>query len=111
MISFGKALTKCLNKLKGFRRYYVRINSPAGRDLVREFVDECNAQGVVPFFYHTQLIEDLVGCRKFDCNFLLNVGPRIDGSIKPLDKYTLLEIGKWINYYKNFIYNVRPFFN
>lgn len=53
MISFGIVLTKCLNKLKGFRRYYVRIHSPAGRDLVREFVDECNAQGVVPFFYHT----------------------------------------------------------
>lgn len=26
-----------------------------GRDLVREFVDECNAQGIVPFFYHTLL--------------------------------------------------------
>ena len=26
-----------------------------GRDLVREFVDECNEQGIVPFFYHTLL--------------------------------------------------------
>jgi len=26
-----------------------------GRDVVREFVDECNAQGIVPFFYHTLL--------------------------------------------------------
>jgi len=26
-----------------------------GRDLVREFVDACNAEGVVPFFYHTLL--------------------------------------------------------
>ena len=24
-----------------------------GRDLVREFVDACNAQGIIPFFYHT----------------------------------------------------------
>lgn len=24
-----------------------------GRDLVREFVDACNAQGILPFFYHT----------------------------------------------------------
>ncbi len=30
-------------------------HSPTGRDLVREFVDECNAQGIVPFFYHTLL--------------------------------------------------------
>lgn len=26
-----------------------------GRDLVREFVDACNAEGIVPFFYHTYL--------------------------------------------------------
>lgn len=24
-----------------------------GRDLVREFVDACNAGGIIPFFYHT----------------------------------------------------------
>ncbi len=24
-----------------------------GRDLIREFVDACNAQGIMPFFYHT----------------------------------------------------------
>ncbi|MBQ8688971.1 MAG: alpha-L-fucosidase [Clostridia bacterium] len=27
----------------------------AGRDLVREFVDACNAEGLIPFFYHTLL--------------------------------------------------------
>ncbi len=27
----------------------------AGRDLVREFVDACNTEGIVPFFYHTLL--------------------------------------------------------
>lgn len=30
-------------------------HSSAGRDLVREFVDACNAQGLTPFFYHTLL--------------------------------------------------------
>ena len=30
-------------------------HSATGRDLVREFVDECNAEGIVPFFYHTLL--------------------------------------------------------
>ena len=30
-------------------------HSVSGRDLVREFVDECNAEGIVPFFYHTLL--------------------------------------------------------
>lgn len=30
-------------------------HSSAGRDLIREFVDECNKEGVIPFFYHTLL--------------------------------------------------------
>lgn len=30
-------------------------HSAAGRDLVREFVDACRRQGIVPFFYHTTL--------------------------------------------------------
>ena len=30
-------------------------HSAAGRDLIREFVDACNEEGIVPFFYHTTL--------------------------------------------------------
>ncbi|MBR5586406.1 MAG: alpha-L-fucosidase [Clostridia bacterium] len=30
-------------------------HSPAGRDLIREFVDACNKYDIVPFFYHTTL--------------------------------------------------------
>ena len=30
-------------------------HSPAGRDLIREFVDACNKHGIIPFFYHTTL--------------------------------------------------------
>ena len=30
-------------------------HTPAGRDLIREFVDACNRHGIVPFFYHTTL--------------------------------------------------------
>ena len=30
-------------------------HSPAGRDLVREFVDACRKQDIIPFFYHTTL--------------------------------------------------------
>ena len=29
--------------------------SACGRDLIREFVDACNENGIVPFFYHTLL--------------------------------------------------------
>ena len=30
-------------------------HSPTGRDLIRGFVDECNKEGIIPFFYHTLL--------------------------------------------------------
>ena len=31
------------------------MHSPTGRDLVKEFVDECRKADIVPFFYHTTL--------------------------------------------------------
>ena len=34
---------------------YDSVHSPAKRDLVREFVDECNNAGISPFLYHTLL--------------------------------------------------------
>lgn len=34
---------------------YDAPHSPAGRDIVREFVDACNRHGIIPFFYHTLL--------------------------------------------------------
>ena len=34
---------------------YDAPHSACGRDLVREFVDACNAEGMIPFFYHTLL--------------------------------------------------------
>ena len=34
---------------------YDAPHSPAGRDLVREYVDACNKHGIIPFFYHTTL--------------------------------------------------------
>ncbi len=34
---------------------YDAPHSPAGRDLVADFVDGCRAEGIVPFFYHTTL--------------------------------------------------------
>ena len=34
---------------------YDAPHSASNRDLIREFVDECNKQGIVPFFYHTLL--------------------------------------------------------
>jgi len=53
------------------------------------------------------LIEDLVDCRKYNCNYLLNVGPCGDGSLRTIDKGILEEIGKWVSLNKGFIYNIK----
>ena len=39
---------------KGLSEYDINLTKHK-RDLVREFVDACNEQGIVPFFYHTLL--------------------------------------------------------
>lgn len=54
------------------------------------------------------IIGDLVDCRCYGCNFLLNVGPLGNGALRTIDKGFLEVIGKWIKVNKNFIYNVKP---
>ncbi len=57
-----KYITLTTRHHEGFSLYdtkglneYDAPHSPAGRDLVREFVDECRKADIVPFFYHTTL--------------------------------------------------------
>ncbi len=63
--------------------------------------EDCNYKPV------SELLSNLIDCRKYNCNFLLNTGLRGNGSVTPLDKYLLERVGKWIKKNKNFIYNVR----
>lgn len=53
------------------------------------------------------LVEALIDCRKFDCNFLLNTGLMGNGLIPAAEKENLLAIGKWIKANKGFIYAAR----
>ena len=55
-----------------------------------------------------ELIENLVDCRKFGCNFLLNTGLRGDGTVNPVDACVLTAMGKWISTYGEAIYDVKP---
>ncbi len=57
-----KYITLTTRHHEGFSLYdtcglsdYDAMHSPAGRDLVKDFVDGCRAEGIVPFFYHTTL--------------------------------------------------------
>ncbi len=54
-----------------------------------------------------ELIENLLDCRKCNCNFLLNVGLMGNGDVKLMDKAILQEIGKFIKANKGFIYGAR----
>ena len=55
-----------------------------------------------------ELIESLCACRKVGANFLLNVGPAADGSILPLQRALLEEIGNWIRTCGAGLYEGRP---
>ena len=57
-----KYITLTTRHHEGFSLYDVKgldtydsMHSPAGRDLVREFVEACNEADIIPFFYHTTL--------------------------------------------------------
>jgi len=54
-----------------------------------------------------ELIENLVECRKYNCNFLLNVGLKGNGMFRDIDKAVFGVIGKWMKYNGECIYSVK----
>jgi len=57
-----KYITLTTRHHEGFSLYdtkglntYDAPHTPCGRDLIREYVDACNEEGIIPFFYHTTL--------------------------------------------------------
>ena len=63
--------------------------------------NDCNYKPVKEF------IENLVDCRRYNCNFLLNTGLRGNGSVNPMDACILREIGKWVKKNKEAVYDVK----
>ena len=55
-----------------------------------------------------QVVETYVDCRRFGCNLLINTGLQGDGTVSPLEERTLANIGKWIGYTGEFLYNATP---
>ena len=53
------------------------------------------------------ILNSLITCRSYNCNFLLNIGPLGNGGVRTIDKGFMEEIGKWIKCNKNFIYSSR----
>lgn len=54
------------------------------------------------------IIEELADCRKFGSNFLLNVGPKPDGTLRTIDAGSLELVGKWMQYFGEAVRKARP---
>ncbi|MBE5732204.1 MAG: alpha-L-fucosidase [Clostridiales bacterium] len=52
------------------------------------------------------VIEEFVQARKYNANYLLNVGPLPSGYLRPLDKAMYETFGEWVEIYKDALYNV-----
>ncbi len=54
------------------------------------------------------IIENLCACRKVGANYLVNVGPRGDGSIGAYESALLEIVGEWASNFGDLIYEGRP---
>lgn len=54
------------------------------------------------------LIETLLDCRKYNCNLLLNVGPKGDGTLTGIETEMLKYIGSWVETNAEMIYDAVP---
>lgn len=54
------------------------------------------------------LLEEFADCRKCGSNFLLNVGPKADGTVPAIDMAYMELLGDWVNYFKEAVFLPRP---
>ena len=55
-----------------------------------------------------RIIEELAACRRYRSNFLLNIGPRGDGTLKPIDEAMFGIIGQWTAYFDEALHEPYP---
>lgn len=85
----------------------IKSNRPIAGEMCQTFNDHWGyAKEDYNYKSTTSIIEDLVDCRKYDCNFLLNVGPMGNGELTGIDKTYLRILGNFIKCNKNFIYDI-----
>ena len=49
------------------------------------------------------IIRDLVNCRRYGSNFLINVGPMANGLMRPIEKASLELLGQWVDIFKEIL--------
>ena len=89
------------------------VSSKDGKERAGEVCDSLTdhwgyAKNDIVFKSVPYLIEELAECRYNKCNLLLNVGPLPNGELRPLEKYTLLELGKWIKLHQHIMFDCKP---
>lgn len=81
---------------------------PVAGEMCEVFCDHWGyAKSDISYKSLPRIVRELVECRGCNCNFLINVGPMGNGSLRPLDKYMMLAVGEFIKFNKDFIYDVR----
>ena len=55
-----------------------------------------------------RIIEELAACRRYRSNFLLNIGPRGDGTLKPIDEAMFGIVGQWTAYFDEALHEPYP---
>ena len=66
------------------------------------------AEGDICFKSIPQLVQMLLDCRKYNCNLLLNAGPKPDGTLTAIETETLKYIGAWVKANEEIIYDAVP---
>ena len=67
-----------------------------------------HAAGDICFKSIPALIETLLECRKYNCNFLLNAGPTADGTLTVIETEILKYIGVWVKENAEVVYDAVP---
>lgn len=62
-----------------------------------EVLNDCWGYGAADINYKSgaQIVEEMAECRRYRANFLLNVGPLPDGSLRTVDRGIFENIGTW----------------
>ncbi len=87
-----------------------KVNNSDGKDRCGEVCDSLTdhwgyAKNDIIIKSIPHIIEEFIDCRKYDVNLLLNVGPKENGLLRPLEKETLIEFGKWSKQYIKILTN------
>ncbi|MBC7914845.1 MAG: alpha-L-fucosidase [Pyrinomonadaceae bacterium] len=88
-------------KLRGIRRNPWQSDSSVGKKSWSYIEGE-------EYKTSEQMVKDMLDIVSKNGSFLLNIGPRADGSIPDGVKKTLLEIGEWLKMNGEAIYGTRP---